>query len=303
MSRPRTHRKKKSPDTPPPPPPPPPAAAPPEPAAATPAEHHPQTHAFAYGADNVMRCPCGAEQELKLVDGKAARVYRADAATPWGPAIAVCPKYVPPAPPAPPPAKEASKEQGGLAKALTDALRKQNPGMFEPEIIDGCDVEKAAEDVMLDVACSPVLRRARAGVCPESDERAAAMVPIEVSPLGGDMYRVFFEEGPRDMPAEMVKIMRARFLLQRQALSKALYQMHEPARSRWAKLYNITWLPPEGSPLHQQMMTGEVITIPRDGDAPVDFLAVMKQLSTPGATIPAVCPTLPQEPPPQPEGP
>lgn len=276
---------------------------------------YPQTHTFAYRpGSEAMSCECGAEQDLRLVDGKAARFYRA-AGGAWGRSIDVCPKHIAPTPGQyePPdwrPAESIGEDHyasTGTAADRADApdartrqeiradLARLNPHLADvlaPEIIDGCDVDEAAEDVDLEIACSPVLRRARAGIYPEGDERAAAMIPIEVSPLGDDKYRVFFEEGPRDVDAETVKVMRARYLLQRGALSKALYQIPEPRRSRWAKLYKITWLPPKGSPLHRQMMTGEPITIPNPGGKPVDFLAVMRALSTPGAAIPDVCPTL-----------
>lgn len=69
----------------------------------------------------------------------------------------------------------------------------------------------------------------------------------------------------------------------------------DPVRKeRWMKLYRITYVPPAGSPL-AAMAQGRIsmILIPRNGDAPVDFVAVMKALSTPGGEVPKVCPTLP----------
>lgn len=85
-----------------------PPAAPPTPTASPPAPpddgpSYPQTHTFAYRpGSEAMSCACGAEQDLRLVDGKATRFYRMAGGS-WGRSIATCPKYVPPAPPAPPP--------------------------------------------------------------------------------------------------------------------------------------------------------------------------------------------------------
>ena len=63
---------------------------------AVPPEHRPETHSFAYrdGA-SCMTCLCGAEQELRLVDGKTARMYRLTSTAAWGRAIDVCARYVP----------------------------------------------------------------------------------------------------------------------------------------------------------------------------------------------------------------
>ena len=57
---------------------------------------------------------------------------------------------------------------------------------------------------------------------------------------------------------------------------------------------NVPWVPPVDSPLDKMAQDGvPYISIPRNGDAPIDFAAVMSMLSTPGAEVPAVCPVLP----------
>lgn len=278
-----------------------------QPSAPTPADRAPQTHTFAYSQKSpYAACTCGVEQDMALQDGKAVRLYRAPGLA-WSPTVAICPKYVAPveqpipedsyaAPDIRVAAAVAVQEQAGARGegSLVAALRKANPGMFEPEIIGGTDVDEAAKMVDLTVACSPVLRACRGGIFPRSWEESAALVPLEAMPLDGDRYRVFYEEGPRDEPVEVVKVMRARYLLQRAEIAKALYHMDSRDRERWARLYKITWLPPKDSPLHKQMMTGEPISIKREGDAPVDMLAVLRALSTPGAEVPAVCPTIEQ---------
>jgi len=260
---------------------------------AVPPEHHPETHNFGYrdGA-SCMTCLCGAEQELRLIDGKAARMYRLTSTAPWSRAVDVCAKYVPPAPPKAE-RPESQKEASGVLDGFTAALMEQYPDAFAPEIVDGSDVEKTAEMVDLSDVCSPVLPH-RAPHDPLSG-MGDSLIPVECSPLGGDMYRVYYAEGPRDVGAKEVKRMRARFLLRRGELSTALITMKDPVRrAHLMKLYRITWVPPAGSPL-AAMAHGRVnmISIPRDGDAPVDFEAVMKALTTPGGEVPKVCPTLP----------
>lgn len=259
--------------------------------AAFPPEHRPETHSFAYrdGAAS-MTCVCGAEQELRLVDGKAARMYRASTTAAWGRAIDVCPKYVAPVVSE---SQTSGPEESSLVSGLMAALEKEYPDAFAPEIVDGSDVEKTAAMVDLTAACSPVLPH-RAPKDPLSGV-GDALLPVECSPLDGDMYRVYFAEGPRDVSADQVKIMRARFLLRKGELSRVLITMNDQVRrQRLMELYQIHWVPPAGSPL-AAMAQGRVrmISIPRDGDAPVDIMAVMKALSAPGGEIPTVCPTLP----------
>lgn len=298
----------------------------PVPVVAVPPEHRPETHSFAYrdGA-SCMTCLCGAEQELRLVDGKAARMYRASSAVSWCRAIDVCALslvVVPPPPPTPPvPEEEPVQLMPGLdfnepripeddyampdpdappnrdptlLESFEKALKEQYPEAFAPEIVDGSDVEKTAEMADLDAGCSPVLPH-RAPTDPLSG-MGDTLIPVECSALGEGMYRIYYPEGPRDVSADTVKLMRARFLLRRGELSRALTTMgDDPVRKeRWMKLYRITYVPPAGSPL-AAMAQGRIsmILIPRNGDAPVDFVAVMKALSTPGGEVPKVCPTLP----------
>lgn len=249
-------------------------AAPPPP----PPDHHPQTHSFAYGASGeVMTCPCGAECRLVLRDKKAVRVYRSGADAAWGEAVGVCPKYVPPAPPPRVPVdldQPSTDAPGDAFGGLLAALREQHPE-----------------------ACSPVLPHR----LPDAPPGVAgdALLPVEATALGEDKYRVYLPEGPRDVDAATLRVMRARYLLTRGELARALYNMAPVAREKWARLYQITWLPPARSPL-AALVQGHhsgPISIPRDGDKPVDAVALFRVLSTPGAAIPSVCPTLPDPPP------
>lgn len=276
------------------------APSPAAPVAPPPPDHHPQTHSFAYGASGeVMVCPCGAECQLVLRDKKAVRVYRAGADAAWGEAIGVCSKYVPPAPPPPVPVApdpHSTDAPGDAFGGLLAALREQHPEAFAPEMIGRSDVDEAANDVMLDVAYSPVLPH-RLPADPLSSV-GDALLPVEATALGEDKYRVYLPEGPRDVDAATLRVMRARYLLTRGELARALYSMGPQAREKWARLYHITWLPPAGSPLATMIQSGQSgpISIPRDGDKPIDVAALTRVLSTPGAAIPAVCPTLPDPP-------
>lgn len=243
-----------------------PQSPPAEASVSVPAEHHPETHSFAYrDGSSCMTCLCGAEQELRLVDGKAARMYRLTSTAAWGRAIDVCAKYVPPAPPKVEKPK-ARKEAGNVLGGFTAALKEQYPEVFASEIVDGSDVEKTAEIVDLSVACSPVLPH-RAPRDPLSG-MGDTLNPVECSPLGGDMYRVYYVEGPRDVSADEVRVMRARFLLRKGELSRALIEKDgDPVvKERWMKLYGITYLPPAGSPL-ATMMQGRVGMISIPGNA------------------------------------
>ena len=285
-------------------------------AAESPPENYAPTHQWAYrSSGKYMTCPCGAEQDVRLVDAKPARFYRMPPGD-WARSVAVCPvraRVTPP--PEEPAAAEPDLPMAPTVdwrptetipedyyalevptrpeKSLRTLLEEQYPEVFAPEIIDGCDVEKAAEALDLDIACSPVLphRAPRDPLACAGD----TLIPVEATPLGEGMYRVYYHEGPRDVDAESVKIMRARFLLQRGALSRALYQMDPDLRGRWMQRYRITWMPPAGSPLAALVQSGSrgPITIKIEEGKSVDFVALMRTLAAPGAAVPEVCPALP----------
>jgi hypothetical protein len=190
---------------------------------------------------------------------------------------------------------ESLAEAEGLSaqtiSGLMTALRKANPGMFEPEVIDGHDVEKAADNVMLDVAYSPVL------------EHRSDLRPVEVVALGGGRYRIYGKdaggfEKVSDVLATDLKIMRARYLLRRGELLGALPYVDNETRQRVERTFwpkgDVPYIPPAGSPLAEMGLTGQPITMKRVDGAEVDFAALHRLLSTPGAQVPEVAPTLPR---------
>ena len=259
----------------------------------------PATHKYTFDqARSYSVCRCGAEQDMVVRAGAALRLYRKAPKEAWAEAIGPCPKsagvIAPPSPaPAPPPPRAASTAVAGLESAL----RKQFPAAFEPELIDGYDVEQAAKAVMLDVAFSPVL------------DRRDARIPVDAVALGDGSYRVFRKEKsgagqPIDVSAESLRVMRARFLLVQGAAIRRLPTM-DPEQRQWVEKTffprgDVPWVPPAGSPLAEQAWTGEPIVIPREGDGEVDIVAVFRALATPGGAVPAVCPVL--APPRAPEG-
>lgn len=284
-----------------------------------PAEDASRTHTFVYGEGRYATCACGAQNDVRLaVGGKTARFYRAPEETDWQPTIARCAKYVAPPPP-PPVVVEAPRPRltPEERQARRERLAKANPdmaavGAFDPEIILGCDVEDAADDVDLTVAFSPVLVRPlpkSAGSiygpgCSLEEQRQAAMIPVEATDLGNGRYRVYGDRfgifstglGMCDVNADELRVMRARFLLQRGALQRQLPRLDVATRERWMRLYKIHWMPPEGSPLAEQIQTGEPITIHRDEAELVDYVALIAALSTAGAVVPDTCPVVDMNP-------
>ncbi len=192
----------------------------------------PATHKFTFDqARSYPVCRCGAEQDVVVRAGAALRLYRKGPKAAWAEAIGACPKsagVIAPAPPAPAPTPP--RAASTAVSGLESALRKQFPEAFEPELIDGCDVQEAAKDVMLDVAFSPVL------------DHRNARVPVDAVDLGDGCYRVFRKERsgvgqPIDVSAEALQIMRARFLLVRGALVRRLRTMAPKHRQRIEKTF------------------------------------------------------------------
>ena len=269
------------------------------------AEHRPETHAFAYADGPFMTCPCGAEQDLRLVAGKVARFYRVPGGE-WAQTITACTRPLPKPAPASQPALEPEVLPDVTAPSahvttLEEALAKQFPEAFVPEIIDGVDIKDVVDDVDLSIACSPVLpRRMPTGPFGSVGD---SLIPCDAVSLGEDRYRIYYPapETPRDVDAETLKVMRARYLLQRQAVTRALYQMPVGDRARWARLYKIAWLPADGSPLAALIQSGSAgpITSTNPVDGPVDIVALMRTLYTAGAAIPEVCPVMQAQPAPE----
>jgi hypothetical protein len=115
----------------------------------------------------------------------------------------------------PAPTTEESASALGVTSSLVAALEEQFPEAFAPEIINGSDVEEAAENVMLDVAFTPVI--------PVRD----SMVPCAAVELDqGGKYRVFPPanlaaadgHAPQDVTASVLRVMRARYILTRNYL-------------------------------------------------------------------------------------
>lgn len=251
---------------------------------------HASTHKFTYGvtSSSYQSCVCGAEQNLILRAGAAVRLYRLRAVEMWSESIDACAKSAGVvAPPAASVAAPVDPHQSEMMASLTRALEKQYPEAFAPELIDGTDVAKVDMEGALEIAFSPVLQH--------RDD----INPVDVVELGEGRYRVYGTvrgvDQPTEASADEVKIMRARYLLTRGAMIRALPSMDYRTRKNVVAVFfkgHEPWLPPAGSPL-AMLERGGSISIPRDGDAPIDFLAVVKALTTPGGAVPTVCPTLP----------
>lgn len=240
------------------------------------------SHKFAYGAGKYMTCVCGAEQDVVLHEGKATRLYRTGAAAAWSEVVAPCSKRAALMPPLEPKAQADPEATTRFAAALQSAY----PEAFAPEIIDGDNVDDAAAMVDLSIAFTPVLAT------------RDSMCPADVAELDGGRYRVFGEQ-TLDISAASLKVMRARYLLTRSAIVRRLPTMGDVDRRRIERAFwprgDVPWVPPAGSPLAEQLATGEPIVIQRDGDGDVDIVAVFNALATPGEKVPDVCPTLPKE--------
>lgn len=254
-----------------------------------------QTHKFEYGsASSYARCVCGAEQDILFRDGKSTRVYRQSASGAWEPTIGRCAEYVEPAPPPPKAEPKTSRQPSGPISGAYGGIGEGEPWLFEPELIDGCNVHDVADEAMLDVAFTPVIYRRN------------TFTATDVTQLEGGRYRVYLTredalierrvDGAVDVDAASLKVMRARYLLTHYAFIRSANSMAPEAR--WnveRQLYprgNVPWIPPPGSPLAE--MKGP-ISIRRDvvmKGAEIDMAALFEILATPGAAIPAVAPTL-----------
>lgn len=167
-----------------------------------------------------------------------------------------------------------------LARALSKHLPQE-----APETIDGQVVAETADDVMLDVAYSPVLAQ------------IDTIQPSDVTALEGGRYRVYMDGRTTDVSADVLRVMRARYLLRRGEILRRWHDLDGETQSRATAVFfqgKLPWIAPRGSML-DKLNRGEVgnpISIPRDGDAPVDFAAIFTALATPGGEVPAVCPVV-----------
>ena len=210
---------------------------------------------------------CGAESEVGLEDGRAVRRYRKPGGK-WQAEI-VC--VGAPAPPAPPVQQEGDAIDAIAEKhPIIQVLRKHLPefdAMMAPEVLDGYDVAKVAEQVDLSVECSPVIFR-RGGIR-----------PVQACMLDGGKYRVYIHEDdsrsafggygvygsaytPEVTTAEL-RVMRARYLLLRGSAYRQLHLMPPHLRERVEKLYfpGGVFVPKPGSRLANVVQTGEPLSI------------------------------------------
>lgn len=290
MAKPTTKRRKTPED-------PPGDAAPPP----TPEPSFPETHAFAFAPSaTYAACACGAERDLVIRHGMTARIYRMQRTDTWSSDIVACPKNagVKASPPEPvkaaPPAPFVATDPGPTKPFVVHIGETRT--VIEPEFIEGHDVVRTAGMVDLSIECSPVV------YCRES------MLACDVSLLDDGRYRVHVHPDEidsrcagqaLDLAASSVRVMRARWLLLRDVFMRDAARMDQRTRTVVERSLfhrgNVPYIPPVDSPLDKMAQGGvPYISIPRNGDAPVDFGAVMAMLSTPGAEVPAVCPVLPR---------
>lgn len=184
---------------------------------------------------------------------------------------------------------ENSEPTTGFVKAFEKAF----PEAFAPEIINGCDVEKAAEDVMLDVAYSPVL------VTKDLKELPCECVLLE----NGD-YRVYYENITLELKPREVQVMRARYLLRRGELYRMLPHMDPEVRRRVEQIWfdGHAFVPAEGSILRQVTDSGNPATIELNGRNPFEVIKeLMEDAGAKDVRLVALKPTEPVLPKREPE--
>lgn len=201
---------------------------------------------------------CGAESEVRLVDGRVQRSFRRPGGE-WLPEL-LCLR---PAAANPPPVQApAASKPSDAVSGIVAVLKKQYPEAFAPEIIGGHDVREAAKSVDLDVECSPVLWR------------QGSRHPAQVSLLEDGRYRVHPSEDDLenwsytsgtyvDVSAEELRVMRARFLLVRAELYRTLHLLPPKMRETIESLFfpGGVFVPASGSRLAEVMATGQPLTI------------------------------------------
>ena len=224
----------------------------PAPETVEPVDHRPETHAFAYPKDGrFMVCPCGAEQDLRVVDGRAARFYRTGGE--WTTAIASCPKHVPPPGP---------EHRFDVVLLCAD------------EVIDGTKVADVVKFVDLDIAFSPVL--------PLPGEEKPDVVfgvdvfqwntPVDVIPTEGGGFmlsptdrldnptlaRLFpLHAGNGTVSRETLRVWRARYLLRRGAWAKKLHTLPNGDQQRVAHAFDLRSVLAMGNGPLARMLRGE----------------------------------------------
>ena len=134
--------------------------------------------------------------------------------------------------------------------SLLEALK----AMIPAEIIDGSDVEKTAEIVMLDIAFTPVVQHRHGG--DDYDLLDNPPRPVQVEKRGERYLIVHPESHDFDWVDEKsLKAMRARFLLLRGFYYKRLRSVGHSTRQQILGLYfpEGVYLPAEGSELSKAM--------------------------------------------------
>lgn len=140
-------------------------------------------------------------------------------------------------------------------------MRTAYPDAFKPEVIDGCGVRDAAEDVDLSVECSPVLFR------------SGSRMPAHTVALEGGSYRVYLSADDQetwrgrtdslDVSADELRTMRARYLLFRGAVHRALPLMPPEMRARMERTWfpGGVFVPTPGSRLAEVIATGKPLSV------------------------------------------
>jgi hypothetical protein len=133
-----------------------------------------------------------------------------------------------------------------------DDLLTQLRAMVPAEVIDGSNVDDAAEAVDLSIAYTPVVEDVVS-----SDLHHRVVKPVEVQKWSGGRWAVMYPERKdfRRVTEGEVKRMRARYLLLRGFYTRHFRRMPYPVQEQVRAWYfpDGLWLPPEASELAKAM--------------------------------------------------
>jgi 5'-3' exonuclease len=175
---------------------------------------------------------------------------------------------------------ETGSDSEQLVTGFENALKNSFPEAFAPEIVNGCNVEEAAESVMLDVAYSPVIVT-----------RGPNEWPCECVLLENGDYRVYYDNVTLELKPREVRVMRARYLLRRGELYRMLPHMDPEVRRRVEQVFfdGHAFVPAEGSILRQITDSGNPATIELNGRDPLEVIkGLMEDAGAKGFRLVAV---------------
>jgi hypothetical protein len=162
-------------------------------------------------------------------------------------------------------------------EGLTEALKTQFPGAFEPELVGNVDVQEAAKDVLLSIAYTPVVPNHH-GIVP------CSVVALDPENTEGK-YRVYFPAHfddhragtTQDVTADELREMRARYLLTMNYLRSFFDRLSYNVQQMALRLYfdsKAPWTPLPGSRLANIPAEGLSIKL-KPGQTHAELMAEM----------------------------